>query len=140
MTSWIDADGAAERRDDQSPDAAEPRWIPRPSGRPSLGDPRAVSPRVSFRLAAEVRDQAVRIAKRQDKSLSQFAREALEARVEAWSREESARIARLRATLLRRGPGILDLPDEAYVEDVDDGSDGAVREPLSDSATQRFSH
>jgi predicted DNA-binding protein len=75
---------------------------------------------VSFRLRREVRDQAARLAKRQDKTLSQFAREALEARVENSLLDEAARIARLRSRLRDRGPGVLDLPNEAYVEDVED--------------------
>ena len=108
--------GTAPRRD-----VAVLDWIPRRSGRPSLSTPGTISPRVSFRLTAEVRDQAARIAKRQDKSLSRFAREALERRVEDCLLAEAARIARLRATLRQRGPGILDQPDGAYVEDVDDG-------------------
>lgn len=102
-------------------DAAVPEWIQRRSGRPSLSAPGTVSPRVNFRVTAQVRDQAARIAKSRDQSLSQFAREALEARVEAWSLEEATRVAKLRARLRQRGPGILDQPAETYVEDVDDG-------------------
>ena len=100
-------------------DVAVPDLIQRRSGRPSLSTPGTISPRVSFRLTAEVLDQAARIAKRQDKSLSRFAREALEARVEDCLLAEAARRARLRAKLRQRGPGILDQPDAAYVEDVD---------------------
>ena len=57
--------------------------IRRKGGRPSLtGDP-AVSPRVSFRVAPTVRERAAIIAEREGKTISQLAREALEARVQA---------------------------------------------------------
>ena len=121
MASWIGPEGSAELDGAHSGDGAVPEWIKRPGGRPSLSAPGTTSPQVSFRLPAKVRDQAARIARRQDKTLSRFAREALETHVEAWLLEEAARIAALRAKLQRRGPGILDLPAEAFVEDVDDG-------------------
>jgi hypothetical protein len=121
MTSSLEPDRVAEPTNADCPDVAVREWVRRRNGRPSLGAPGTASPRVSFRLTAKARDQAAGIAKRQDRSLSQFAREALEAHVEDWLREEAARIVRLRATLQRRGPGVLDLPDETYVEDVDDG-------------------
>jgi predicted transcriptional regulator len=114
MTRSIDTDGVP-----QCHDVAVPDWIQRRSGRPSLTAPGTVSPRVSFRLNPKMRDQAARIAKRQDKSLSRFAREALEARVEHCLFEEAIRKAMLSAMLQRRGPGILDRPIEEYDEDVE---------------------
>lgn len=47
-------------------------------GRPSLSGEREESPRVSFRLAPDVRDRAVERAEREGKSVSQLARDALE--------------------------------------------------------------
>jgi hypothetical protein len=114
MTSSIDADGVHQFRD-----VAVPEWIQRRSGRPSLTAPGTVSPRVSFRLTPKMRHQAARIAKRQDKSLSRFAREALEARVEHCLFEEAVQKAKLSAMLQRRGPGILDRPIEVYDEDIE---------------------
>lgn len=57
--------------------------VRRRGGRPSLTGEPAVSPRVSFRLTPKVRDRAATIAQRERKSISELAREALEARVEA---------------------------------------------------------
>jgi predicted HicB family RNase H-like nuclease len=53
----------------------------RKGGRPSLTGKSAVSPRVSFRLTPDVRDRAANLADREGKTISQLAREALEARV-----------------------------------------------------------
>ena len=50
-------------------------------GRPSLSGDAAVSPRVSFRLTSEMRDKAEQIAAHEGKTISQLARQALEARV-----------------------------------------------------------
>ena len=50
-------------------------------GRPSLTGDAAISPRVSFRLTPEIRDRAAAVAQREGKTISQLAREALEARV-----------------------------------------------------------
>ena len=52
-------------------------------GRPSLTGEAAVSPRIAFRVTPGVRDSAARIADREGKTISQLAREALEARVAA---------------------------------------------------------
>lgn len=52
-------------------------------GRPSLTGEAAISPRVTFRLTPDVRDRAAAVAEREGKSISQLAREALEARVRA---------------------------------------------------------
>lgn len=57
--------------------------VRRRSGRPSLTGDAAVSPRVTFRLTPGIRDRAAAIAEREGKTISQLAREALEARVEA---------------------------------------------------------
>ncbi len=50
-------------------------------GRPSLTGEAAVSPRITFRVTPGVRDRAAQIAAREGKTISQLAREALEARV-----------------------------------------------------------
>lgn len=55
----------------------------RKGGRPSLTGDSAASPRVSFRLTPDVRERAATIAEREGKTISQLAREALEARVQA---------------------------------------------------------
>lgn len=55
--------------------------VRRRSGRPSLTGEAAVSPRVTFRLPPDIRDRAAAIAEREGKTISQLAREALEARV-----------------------------------------------------------
>ena len=55
----------------------------RKAGRPSLTGTAAASPRVSFRVTPEVRDRAAAIASDEGKTISEFAREALEARVRA---------------------------------------------------------
>ena len=52
--------------------------FPRRAGRPSLTGRAAVSPRVSFRVAPELRDQAERLAGEQGATVSRLAREALE--------------------------------------------------------------
>ena len=59
--------------------------VRRKIGRPSLNGEPAVSPRVSFRLTPETRERAERIAEREGKSISQLAREALEAHIKAAS-------------------------------------------------------
>ena len=50
-------------------------------GRPSLTGDAAASPRVSFRVTPDIRDRAAALAEREGKTISQLAREALEARV-----------------------------------------------------------
>jgi predicted HicB family RNase H-like nuclease len=55
--------------------------VRRRGGRPSLTGEAAVSPRIAFRVTPGVRDRAARIAAREGKTISQLAREALEARV-----------------------------------------------------------
>jgi predicted HicB family RNase H-like nuclease len=50
-------------------------------GRPSLTGEAAVSPRIAFRVTPGVRNRAAQIAAREGKTISQLAREALEARV-----------------------------------------------------------
>ena len=57
--------------------------VRRRGGRPSLSGQAAVSPRIAFRVDPRVRDVAARIADREGKTISQLAREALEARVAA---------------------------------------------------------
>ena len=57
--------------------------VRRRGGRPSLTGQAAVSPRIAFRVTPGVRDSAARIANREGKTISQLAREALEARVAA---------------------------------------------------------
>lgn len=52
-------------------------------GRPSLTGEAAVSPRIAFRVTPGVRNRAAQIADREGKTISQLAREALEARVAA---------------------------------------------------------
>ena len=51
-------------------------------GRPSLTGEPAVSPRIAFRVTPGVRNRAAQIAAREGTSISQLAREALEARVD----------------------------------------------------------
>ena len=55
--------------------------VRRRGGRPSLTGQAAVSPRITFRVTPGVRDRAAQIAAREGKTVSQLAREALEARV-----------------------------------------------------------
>ncbi|WP_448623989.1 hypothetical protein [Geodermatophilus sp. URMC 64] len=55
--------------------------VRRRGGRPSLTGEAAVSPRIAFRVTPGVRDRAAQIAAREGKTVSQLAREALEARV-----------------------------------------------------------
>ncbi|MCW2539470.1 MAG: hypothetical protein JWN95_1195 [Frankiales bacterium] len=57
--------------------------VRRKAGRPSLTGAAAASPRVSFRVTPEVRDRAAAIASDEGKTISELAREALEARVQA---------------------------------------------------------
>lgn len=57
--------------------------VRRKVGRPSLTGAAAASPRVSFRVTPEVRDRAAAIASDEGKTISELAREALEARVQA---------------------------------------------------------
>lgn len=57
--------------------------VRRKAGRPSLTGAATASPRVSFRVTPEVRDRAAAIANGEGKTISQVAREALEARVQA---------------------------------------------------------
>ena len=54
----------------------------RKPGRPSLAKT-GTSPSIAFRLPAEVRDQAEALAKREGKTVSALAREALEERLRA---------------------------------------------------------
>ena len=55
--------------------------VRRRGGRPSLTGEAAVSPRIAFRVTPGVRDRAAQIAAQEGKTISQLAREALEARV-----------------------------------------------------------
>jgi predicted HicB family RNase H-like nuclease len=55
--------------------------VRRRGGRPSLTGEAATSPRIVFRVTPGVRDRAAQIAAREGKTVSQLAREALEARV-----------------------------------------------------------
>lgn len=55
----------------------------RPGGRPSLSGTAVHSPQIAFRVPAEVRDRAARVAAEEGKTVSQLAREALEARLGA---------------------------------------------------------
>ena len=55
--------------------------VRRRGGRPSLTGEAVASPRIAFRVTPGVRDSAARIANREGKTISQLAREALEARV-----------------------------------------------------------
>lgn len=59
------------------------RDVRRKAGRPSLTGAGTASPRVSFRVTPDVRDRAAAIAEREGTTISQLAREALEARVQA---------------------------------------------------------
>jgi hypothetical protein len=52
-------------------------------GRPSLTGEAAASPRITFRITPAVRDRAAQIAAHEGKTVSQLAREALEARLAA---------------------------------------------------------
>ena len=54
-------------------------------GRPSLSGTSARSPQIAFRVPAEVRDRAAQRAADEGKTVSQLAREALEARLAAKS-------------------------------------------------------
>jgi hypothetical protein len=57
--------------------------VRRSVGRPSLSGRDVASPRIAFRVPKDVRDRAVELAAREGKTISQLAREALEARVGA---------------------------------------------------------
>ena len=57
--------------------------VRRRGGRPSLTGEAAISPRIVFRVTPSVRDRAAEIAAQEGKTISQLAREALEARVAA---------------------------------------------------------
>ncbi|MGH9045109.1 MAG: ribbon-helix-helix protein, CopG family [Acidimicrobiales bacterium] len=59
--------------------------VRRGGGRPSLSGAPARSPQIAFRVPPEVRDRAERAAADEGKTISQFAREALEARLDAAS-------------------------------------------------------
>ncbi len=55
--------------------------VRRRGGRPSLTGEAAASPRIAFRVTPGVRDRAAQVAAQEGKTVSQLAREALEARV-----------------------------------------------------------
>ena len=55
----------------------------RGAGRPSLSGHSVASPQIAFRVPQDVRDRAAEVAAREGKTVSQLAREALEARVRA---------------------------------------------------------
>jgi len=55
----------------------------RVGGRPSLSGKGAASPQIAFRVPPAVRDRAVEIAAHEGKTVSQLAREALQARIAA---------------------------------------------------------
>jgi len=55
--------------------------VRRAGGRPSLSGEPTRSPQITFRVPAEVRDRAVEVAAAEGKTVSQPAREALEARL-----------------------------------------------------------
>jgi predicted HicB family RNase H-like nuclease len=55
--------------------------VRRRGGRPSLSGAPARSPQIAFRVSPEVRDRAERAAADEGKTVSQLAREALEARL-----------------------------------------------------------
>lgn len=57
--------------------------VRRTVGRPSLSGKAAQSPQIAFRVPASVRDRAADLAAREGKTVSQLAREALEARLAA---------------------------------------------------------
>ncbi len=68
--------------EDESTEWSEPlppgEWPVRGRGRPSLTGTSAHSPRVTFRIEPEVREKAADRAKREGKTVSALAREALE--------------------------------------------------------------
>lgn len=57
--------------------------VRRTTGRPSLSGKAAQSPQIAFRVPAAVRDRAADLAALEGKTVSQLAREALEARLAA---------------------------------------------------------
>ncbi len=58
-------------------------YVRRTAGRPSLSGKAAQSPQIAFRVPPSVRDRAADLAAREGKTVSQLAREALEARLAA---------------------------------------------------------
>ncbi|MGH7639821.1 MAG: ribbon-helix-helix protein, CopG family [Candidatus Dormibacteria bacterium] len=59
--------------------------VRRGGGRPSLSGAPARSPQIAFRVPPEIRDRAAQVAADEGKTVSQYAREALEARLKAGS-------------------------------------------------------
>ena len=57
--------------------------VRRTAGRPSLSGKAAQSPQIAFRVPPSVRDRAAEVAAHEGKTISQLAREALEARIAA---------------------------------------------------------
>jgi hypothetical protein len=55
--------------------------VRRAGGRPSLSGEAAHSPRIAFRVTTETRERAARVAAAEGKTVSQLAREALQARL-----------------------------------------------------------
>jgi predicted HicB family RNase H-like nuclease len=55
--------------------------VRRTGGRPSLSGDAAHSPQIAFRVPPEVRERAAQVAAAEGKTVSQLAREALEARI-----------------------------------------------------------
>jgi predicted HicB family RNase H-like nuclease len=55
--------------------------VRRSGGRPSLSGAAARSPQIAFRVPPEVRNRAAEVAAKEGKTVSQLAREALEARL-----------------------------------------------------------
>jgi len=55
--------------------------VRRAGGRPSLSGDATRSPQIAFRVPAELRDRAAEVAAAEGKTVSQLAREALEARL-----------------------------------------------------------
>lgn len=53
------------------------------AGRPSLSGENTTSPQIAFRVPADLRDDAERVAADEHKTVSQLAREALEERLKA---------------------------------------------------------
>jgi predicted HicB family RNase H-like nuclease len=55
--------------------------VRRSAGRPSLSGRAAHSPQIAFRVPPDIREQAVKAADAEGKTVSEYAREALEARL-----------------------------------------------------------
>ncbi len=72
----VDGTRLTSRRADQIVEDVRHR-----GGRPSLSGRAARSPQIAFRVPPEVRDRAADVAAREGKTVSQLAREALEARL-----------------------------------------------------------